>query len=188
MKYITALFTLTTLGILAIPSHAATLSVLPDRSTYTVNDTVRLSIDGTSFAETADGVGVTVSWDPTILTYSGIAFANPPWDTTFVNNSNVTNGILDTVLAGSTSGAADNFQLAEITFTALSIGSTDVLIGTSGGGCVPGACGVFSGGTTILTDFNPANVNVVPIPAAIWLFGTGLVGLLGMRRKNSSAS
>jgi hypothetical protein len=28
-----------------------------------------------------------------------------------------------------------------------------------------------------------ANVNVVPIPGAVWLLGTGLIGLLGLRRK-----
>jgi hypothetical protein len=30
---------------------------------------------------------------------------------------------------------------------------------------------------------NPGNWNVVPIPGAVWLLGSGLVGLVGLRRK-----
>lgn len=32
---------------------------------------------------------------------------------------------------------------------------------------------------------NNANVSAVPVPAAVWLFGSGLVGLLGFNRKRS---
>jgi len=32
----------------------------------------------------------------------------------------------------------------------------------------------------------PTNINAVPLPAAVWLFGSGLIGLIGMaRRKNT---
>jgi hypothetical protein len=37
-----------------------------------------------------------------------------------------------------------------------------------------------AGTSVILTNINVAPV---PIPAAVWLFGTGLLGLLGIRRK-----
>ena len=41
---------------------------------------------------------------------------------------------------------------------------------------------------TVLTSFNQdsVSVSVIPIPASVWLFGTGLVSLLGIiRRKNA---
>ena len=35
--------------------------------------------------------------------------------------------------------------------------------------------------------FNAANVAAVPLPAAVWLFGAGLMGLLGLNRRKSMA-
>jgi hypothetical protein len=32
-----------------------------------------------------------------------------------------------------------------------------------------------------------ADVNAVPVPAAVWLFGSGLIGLVGMARKKKAA-
>ncbi len=40
-------------------------------------------------------------------------------------------------------------------------------------------------GTTYVSyDLQSANFNAVPVPGAAWLIGSGLVGLLGLRRKN----
>jgi hypothetical protein len=177
------LFGLCALGLFANTTLAATLSITPTTSDQIINDTFTLTIGGEGFNQSVDGVGVTVSWDPAILAYAGTEFINPQWDTTSTNSSNAESGIIDTIFAGSSSGAGTDFQLAEISFTALSLGSTDVLIGASGGGCVPGACGAFSEGGELLTDYGPAHVNVVPIPAAVWLFGSALLGLIGFSRK-----
>jgi hypothetical protein len=46
--------------------------------------------------------------------------------------------------------------------------------------------------TTVISNFSapgaPDNVSPVPVPAAVWLFGTGLIGLFGMRKKSSTLS
>ena len=44
-----------------------------------------------------------------------------------------------------------------------------------------------NGGHLYLTDYSPlgiADVNAVPVPAAIWLLGSGLLALVGIRRRN----
>ena len=38
-----------------------------------------------------------------------------------------------------------------------------------------------------ITDTVTVNVNAVPIPAAAWLFGSGLLGLIGFARRKKSA-
>ena len=40
-------------------------------------------------------------------------------------------------------------------------------------------------GTT--TDLYVAGINEVPIPAAVWLFGSALLGLTGLRRRKIAA-
>jgi hypothetical protein len=32
-------------------------------------------------------------------------------------------------------------------------------------------------------EYEPAAVAAVPVPAAVWLFGSGLIGLIGMARR-----
>lgn len=41
--------------------------------------------------------------------------------------------------------------------------------------------GPFSGGTTGLTG----TVSAVPIPASVWLFGSGLIGLIGIAKRKA---
>jgi len=45
--------------------------------------------------------------------------------------------------------------------------------------------GSAEGGQPAYLTITTANVNPVPIPAAVWLFGSGLLGLFGIRRKFS---
>ena len=44
--------------------------------------------------------------------------------------------------------------------------------------------GQWSGNLQVTYTFDEV---VVPVPAAVWLFGSGLLGLLGMARRNTSA-
>ena len=37
-------------------------------------------------------------------------------------------------------------------------------------------------------DYSLEMISAIPVPAAVWLFGTALVGLMGFRRKNSAAA
>ncbi len=39
--------------------------------------------------------------------------------------------------------------------------------------------------TAVISNFSAPAISNVPVPAAVWLFGSGLVGLIGMRKKSS---
>lgn len=42
------------------------------------------------------------------------------------------------------------------------------------------------GGSSNLSNFRAYNTGVMPIPAAVWIFGSGLLGLIGIARKKSN--
>lgn len=43
-----------------------------------------------------------------------------------------------------------------------------------------------SGGAGFFDDISATQVNPVPVPAAVWLFGSGLIGLIGIARRRKS--
>ena len=50
----------------------------------------------------------------------------------------------------------------------------------------PPSGGTYEGGTVFIDDVN-LEVAAVPVPAAVWLFGSGLLGLIGVARRKKAA-
>lgn len=95
-------------------------------------------------------------------------------------------------IAGPT-GSGDFIATNEAAATLTLTGSDQFILGisTDGGSSWSGDIGVtsvganaytvsFSDGTVLEVD-----VRVVPVPAAVWLFGTGLIGLVGVARRRA---
>jgi hypothetical protein len=91
------------------------------------------------------------------------------WQTSFmVTSGEVTAGLVDRTFDLIFTPVADAGDFAEI--------YADALV-------TKGACGTFC----INDNPNTSNLNValepVPVPAAVWLFGSGLIGLVGLARR-----
>ena len=65
--------------------------------------------------------------------------------------------------------SANNWLTANFTFTA-----TSTLSGLTFAGFSPGASGAF---------LDKVDVSPVPVPAAVWLLGSGILGLVGLRKR-----
>jgi len=81
------------------------------------------------------------------------------------------------VIAGNSISVDQNAGISskEVTLTA---GDIDIINQPLNGGSV-----IIDGSGVALLPFTPTPISVVPVPAAMWLFGSGLLGLIGGRRR-----
>jgi hypothetical protein len=185
------------LGVFAFsaPLHAATLTLIPQSSTVEVGGTITLELymDATDVAEVNNlpvviSGSVVVTVEDALADYSGFNFSLPPAP----GSPPLETGVLDDggidkeyVLYGFVDATNDG-PIGTYTFTATgAVG--DVISFT---GADPNPFGSFFNTnpasvppTQFVPIFQDASIEVVPIPAAVWLFGSGLMGLVALRRK-----
>ncbi|MEQ1530530.1 MAG: hypothetical protein ABL925_14540 [Methylococcales bacterium] len=145
-------------------------------------DSLTVDLIGSNFSSGPDGVAFSLAWDPSVLSYVQTSIANPPWDTSTVNASSAASGLVDFVFLGKSVGdAGANFALGSFTFnvvggtgaqTTLSISNDPFNVGFVSPGAVP-----------ISVNYLNSQVQVVPVPAAVWLFGTAIAGFAGMTQR-----
>ncbi len=91
--------------------------------------------------------------------------------------------VLSTLQATGTASAQSDFDWTEVLLPLDAAGNTD--------GNVTLQIDLLSGGYAALDNFliaasdTPGDVGVVPIPASVWLFGSGMLGLLGFSRRKA---
>lgn len=178
---------LTLFCLAANPAHAALIA--PNTVSFTQSSLINVSqgnnltvdLVGTNFTVGPDGVAFSLAWDPLVLSYVNTSVANPPWDTSFVSDTSKASGIVDFVFLNKSIGdAGANFAITSFTFNVLG----------NPGSATPLTLSNFSndvgfeapGGVLINVNYVNSLVQVVPVPAAAWLFGSGLLGLVGMKR------
>ena len=160
-----------------------------------VGDTFSVDITGSGFTSTVDGGGVNFSYDNSIFNVTSVTIGSV-WDP-LISSQGATNNGAGTVdgLYVNTFGAVDgnadvtgNFVVATVEFLAVGLGTS--ALDLSEYGLNPWA----SGGVLINPDFLNGQMTVVadpsgvvPVPAAAWLFGSGLLGLAGMARRKKAA-
>ena len=70
---------------------------------------------------------------------------------------------------------------AQLTFQALAAGAANIVFSDDGGD--DSGWPDFTTSAPVIADYNNAAVTVVPAPAAVWLLGTGLAGLVMRTRR-----
>ncbi|MHB1142268.1 MAG: cohesin domain-containing protein [Sulfuricaulis sp.] len=179
-------------------SQAATVGFDPIAQTVSTGSSlsVKLGISalGDGVAPSLSTFDLNIGYDPSLLSFTGVIFGDPvlgdqldlfslgsvtSWDNTTPGTLNVFELSFDSPTDIDTLQAA-NFTLATLTFSALSGGISPLSIAINALGDANGdplAATTMSGSVT---------VTAVPIPAAIWLFGSGLLGLIGMARRKAA--
>ena len=176
-------------------ANAATVSLSPSAQTVTDGDALSLAVIGSDFPDGVNDGTITVTWDATILQLETT-------QTDAIVDGALTTGITNIFLFDtSTSGQLDftggvglgddpvglagaTFTYLNLAFTAIATPGTDVNVGLGVSGQWQDGNGqsvldiVYTGATV--------TVNPVPVPPAVWLFGSGLLGLVGVARRRSS--
>lgn len=139
-----------------------------------------LDIIGTDFTQNVVGGGVDLSFDPSVLSVLSVSI-DPVW-TFFTQTGTIDNG------AGTVNGIAvnefaatitDSFTVASVQFQVIGNAGTGSSLSLTTYALNPWADDI---GGQIFTLYANANVSVVPVPAAVWLFGSGLLALIGVAR------
>jgi len=178
--------------------NAEIVSLTPSVTSVVVNDPFTLTVQGSEFFDDVSSGSVEVSWDSTAMTLTSSvadlgasALANGfPLDfgvTTITTDSLTGLSTLSATYGTFATVFGPTFDFFSMDFVAIPPPSQTTLdIGI-------GAFGDWQSGTNpafSITNVTYAgatvNVNPVPVPAAVWLFGSGLIGMVGIARRRKS--
>lgn len=181
----------TTISLAAMGASAADIFLTPASPTVNIGDTLTLTVQGANFTDLMTSGGVTVTWDPTVLSLTSseldLASTLPVGFIPLTNT--VGSGTLN--LSAGTFGAAIGpaFDFFSMDFTALPPGGvSNVAVGLGVNGNWQDGLGLSIPNADVSYTGATVTVNEVPLPAAVWLFGTGLLGLAGVARRRNQAA
>lgn len=185
-------------------ASAALISLSP--SSQPVADNTSFSVDILAFGlpEGTSGGALDVSWSAAAMTLDSVFLATTDpadnggglfpgnWDpisSFFSGPGTIGPGSLTSLFVGSFVGVEGDQPIARLNFT-LGTGVTNATINVAEA-AIGGTWSAWDGVNPpydFTNDYEGAVVNpvsAIPVPAAIWLFGSGVVGLAGVARRRS---
>jgi hypothetical protein len=176
-------------------SQAATIGFDPATQTVPTGSSLSVKLGilglGDGAAPSLSTFDLNIGYDPSLLSFTGVSFGDPVLGDqldlfslgSLTSSDNTTPGTVNVFELSFDSPTdidtlqAANFTLVTLTFSALSGGISPLSISINALGDANGdplAATTTSGSVT---------VTAVPLPAAVWLFGSGLFGLFHVSRK-----
>lgn len=177
----TSLFMAALFGWVTASVQGATVATAPDAVTVGLGNTVFVDVVGRDFPETQGG-GFNLGFDPAVISAVSVSIDDLVWnfftDTgTIDNNVGTISDVLVAAINVTGSDPSGDFVVATLEFVAVGEGASSLELSESVKN--PWA----SSGVSIEPLFQPGSITVVPVPAALYLFMTGLAALGFTRRR-----
>jgi hypothetical protein len=182
------LFMATAVSVLGVAgaANAASITVTSDSSTYSVSDTITLTIIGDSMGVFDNAVLATLLYNEALVTEAAFGSQTQfttagflPWTVATIPCGVIPGGCtVVNQLLGPSPGPVDQLLTATLTLHATALGTVNVTFDSSGGPNTLDFFGITSAGGTSFT--------IVPEPTTAALLGLGIAGLTiaGRRRKS----
>lgn len=195
----------TLLGLASVSAQAVTLSIITSTPSVKVGDTIELQVLMDFSDDPTLGGGFDIIFDPSLVAYvpnsyiTDLSLGSDP-DFTRDDNPLVTDPTKQVEIQadrlagaafGNFGGLAGPASVGPLSFTADVAGTAVFSLGASTSAVVGGFFSAvtfteqfpnFIGTTVTITPITPE----VPVPAAVWLFGSGLLGLIGIARRRTA--
>lgn len=184
------------LGVASVNTHATSIWLDPASQDVSGSGVAILNL----WADASDvggflAGGLDLFYDSTVLTYNGdFAFdAAFPIDPSFsrlgddcatVLTANCSGpGEINGIAFGNFGGlaAAGPTLVGSLSFTGSPLPIT--LLTMADNDSPAGEWYATDGSGPLIVDYGPAEISAIPVPAAVWLFGSGLLGLVGLARR-----
>ncbi len=173
-----------TLILISNQVSAATVIWGSATTNVSVNDVFSLDVIGLGFNDIVDGGGVSFSYDASVLNVLSVSIDESVWDFGFVSTGTIDNvaGVVDGIMVNAWSPVTGDFSVASVTFQAVGNGVSGLLLSED----------LFNPWASAGSLINPGyvdavvTVSAVPVPAAVWLFASGIIGLLGLVKRKTS--
>ncbi len=181
-------------------AQAVSLSLITSTPSVAIGDTIELQVLMDFSDDATLGGGFDINFDPSLVSYvsesyvTDSALGSDP-DFTRDDNSMVADtrnrvevqpDSLVGAAFGDFGGLSGPATVSSLSFIANAGGDAVFSLGASTSGSVGGFLSAGSFGEQFPV-FSGATVSIVPVPAAVWLFGSGLVGLIGIARRRVAA-
>ena len=165
-------------------AEAATISLSPGHQDKMPGDTVSvvLGFDFTGGTSVLGG-GVDVFYNSSVLDFVSFTY-NPALaiDPDFSRVPDDMPGEVNGISFGNFGGLSGTGVVGTLQFKALVLGQTPLTMADNN---TPAGSFFDVAAKQVTMNYQNAHVNVVPIPAAVWLFGSGLFGLLSVARRRA---
>lgn len=184
-------------------ANASSLWLETSTPAVAVGETIEITVNMDFTGDPTLGGNYSVFFDPALVSYVGESFITDPAlvsDPSFTRDDNpaagpanridtspeaLARGELADAAFGNFAGLEGPAMVAPLTFTAIAAGFAEFGLEAEGFFQASGEFGPqFPETAGVGVEIGPS---AIPVPAAVWLFGSGLLGLIGMARRRTTA-